>query len=511
VSVNTLLAWVLWIGLGLAGVATLAYLWSRLRDRNGISRGRFGRMARLGGLSARLATSRVGATVRRLFAGRERRARIDQARREAAAAAVTRTMGEMKGVVMKLGQMMSFVSDAVPAEYRAALRALQADAPPMELALLREVAERELGKPLERAFARFDEQPLASASIGQVHRARLPSGEEVVVKIQYPGVAEAIRNDLGNAAFLYRMMALFYPGLEPGPVIEELRARISEELDYGNEARSQAAFHALYQGHPFIRVPRVYPSHSTTRVLTSEYIAGRRFDDILAADEATRNRVGEILYRFVFGSIITYGAFNADPHPGNYLYDDDGRVVFLDYGCVKYFPAAMLATWIELVKAQIDRDLPRFRALTIDAGFIKADSKVPTELLYDYFSYYYDPFREDREYRFTAEYNARSMEMMFKPTGEFAGLTRRLNLPRDYAPVNRLTFGVVSILSQLDAVGNWHRIHRELLHGDPPSTALGQLDAAFTRERIAGRGLGDAPLLLRPEGLVARVAELTEA
>src|SRR5262245_14386671 len=172
---------VLVVALVVVGVALAAFL--LLGHSRGIARGRFGRMARLGRLSARLSASWMGARVRRLFAGKARRARLDQESREAAATAVTRTMGEMKGAVMKLGQMMSFVTDSVPAEYRAALQSLQASAPPMDFALLRDVAERELGKPLERAFARFDETPLASASIGQVHRAQLPDGTEVVVKI----------------------------------------------------------------------------------------------------------------------------------------------------------------------------------------------------------------------------------------------------------------------------------------------------------------------------------------
>jgi predicted unusual protein kinase regulating ubiquinone biosynthesis (AarF/ABC1/UbiB family) len=456
------------------------------RSGGGIAQGRFGRMARLGRLSARLSASWAGATVRRLFAGKARRARLDEERRRAAALTVTRTMGEMKGAVMKLGQMMSFVSDSVPAEYRAALQSLQASAPPMDFALIRDVAERELGKPLERAFARFDEKPLAAASIGQVHRAQLPTGEEVVVKIQYPGVDEAIRADLQNVSFLYRAMAMFYPALEPGPVVDELRERLTEELDYTNEACNQMAFHALYDGHPYIRVPRVFPSHSTARVLTSEYVVGRRFDEILEADEATRNRFGEILYRFVFGSIIRHAAFNADPHPGNCLYDAEGRVVVLDFGCVKYFPRPMFENWIELVKAHMEGDHARFRARAVDAGFLKDDSPIAADLLFDYFGYFYESFRSDRVFTYTREYNAESLAMVFAPKGRFEGLTRRINMPRDFTLVNRLTWGVVSILAQLGATANWHRIHREMTHGDAPSTELGQIDASF-RDRTGHR------------------------
>jgi predicted unusual protein kinase regulating ubiquinone biosynthesis (AarF/ABC1/UbiB family) len=188
-----------------------------------------------------MSASWLGAKVRRLFAGKEGRRRIDAAQRKANAERLTETMGQMKGVVMKLGQMMSFVSDDLPEEYRVALATLQAEAPPMDFALVRDVIESDLGKPLERAFARFDEKPLAAASIGQVHRARLPSGEEVVVKVQYPGVAEAIRGDLSNFAVLYRMVNLMYPGVESGPIIEELRNHILDELDYRHEAGTSAS------------------------------------------------------------------------------------------------------------------------------------------------------------------------------------------------------------------------------------------------------------------------------
>jgi predicted unusual protein kinase regulating ubiquinone biosynthesis (AarF/ABC1/UbiB family) len=251
-----------------------------------IARSRAGRMARVWRMVARLSTSWLGAKIRRLFTPRSKRARYDEERRKRDAEAVTRSMGQMKGAVMKLGQMLSFVSDSIPAEYRTALESLQMQAPPMDFALIRDVAERELGKPLERAFARFDEEPIAAASIGQVHRAVLPTGEDVVVKIQYPGVADAINADLKNVGVLYRMASMFYPALDPKPVVEELRARIGEELDYVKEAENQMAFHELYADHPFIRIPAVFASHSTPGVLTSEFFEGRMFGDILELDQA---------------------------------------------------------------------------------------------------------------------------------------------------------------------------------------------------------------------------------
>ena len=480
--VLTLLVWV---------VLALAFPSQRL------AAGRAARLWRVSGLGARLWTSWLGARARRLFAGKKRRRRIDDAQRRKNAERVAETMGQMKGAFMKLGQMMSFVTDDIPEEYRDALARLQASAPPMDFPLLRDVAERELGMPLERAFARFDAEPLAAASIGQVHRARLSSGEEVVVKIQYPGVAEAIRGDMANAAVLYRMMMMMYPGVEPGPIIDELRSRIGDELDYAAEAKNQRAFAELYQGHPFIRVPKVFDSHSTSRVLTSEYVRGRRWNEAIADDDRARQHHAEVLYRFIFGSITRFGVFNGDPHPGNYLFADDGKVVFLDFGCVKYFPAAMRRDWLAMISAHLSGDRDRFVAQLQALGFIRAQDGLDRDTLYDYFQYFYEPFHDDREYTYTREYNAKSFGMIFKPTGQFAPLSRRLNMPPDFVFVNRIQWGVVSLLANLGASANWHRIHRELVFGDPPSTELGRLDAEW---RLA-RGLTGAGLALTPEGV----------
>jgi predicted unusual protein kinase regulating ubiquinone biosynthesis (AarF/ABC1/UbiB family) len=353
----------------------------------------------------------------------------------------------------------------------------------MAFPLLRDVAERELGKPLERAFAKFDDSPLASASIGQVHRATLPDGTDVVVKIQYPGVAEAIRADLANVGLLYQMMSMFYPALDPKPAVDELRERVTEELDYELEAKSQRTFATLYENHPFIAIPRVIDSHSTKRVLTSARVDGRRFADVLADPREQRTRYAEIIYRFVFGSVIHHGVFNGDPHPGNYLFDRDGKVAFLDYGCVKWFPSEMLKEWMGLVRAHLGGDRVQFRERAVKLGFIPDASPVTADTLYDYFAYFYEPFETPGEYAFSREYNARSFRMVFAPNGQFAGLSKKLNMPRDFVFVNRIQWGVWSILAQLEASGDWRSIHREYLFGEPPSTELGRADAAWAASR----------------------------
>ncbi len=470
-----------------------------------ITRGRLGRLARIGRLSARLGTSRVGAALRRRFTSKERRAAYDEARRAADAKAVTETMGQMKGVFMKIGQMLSFVSEGVPAEYRSAMQSLQANAPAMDFPLIRDVAERSLGMPLERAFARFDSEPLAAASIGQVHRAQLPTGEEVVVKIQYPGVADAIRADLANAGMLYRVIGMLYPAVDTKALVAEFKDRLIEELDYEREAANQQLFHELYADHPFIRVPKVYSSHSSDVVLTSEYIEGRTFDDILATEQDEREYYGEVFYRFVFGSLIKLGVFNGDPHPGNYLFDDQRRLVVLDYGCIKYFPEPMLQGWQELVRAHLDGDRAEFCNRLYELGFFDRKVELSPEPVFEYFGYFYEPFRIDREFEFTPELNAEGMEMMFKPQGEIAPLHKKMNMPSDFVFVNRIQWGVYSILGQLNATANWHRIHREYLYNEAPRTRLGTADRDYRARWNSARDLAEhGDLIVTPEGIHER-------
>ncbi len=477
-----------WILLAVFLLPLAAFL---LLGRGRLGGGRAGRMARLGRLSASFSASWLGAKVRRLFAGRERRVRIDDARRQADARRLAETMGEMKGALMKLGQMVSFISDDIPVEYQAALATLQASAPPMDFALLRDVAERELGRPLERAFARFDPKPLASASIGQVHRAQLPDGREVVVKIQYPGVAEAIAADLANVGVLYRFIGLMYPGLDPKPVVAELRARITEELDYVREAANQNLFITRFAGHPFIRVPAVIASHSSARVLTSELAPGKRFADAVQAPVELRQKWGEVLYRFMCESIFTHGMFNGDPHPGNYLFNDDGGVTFLDFGCVKFFPAPMLAGWKKLVIANLSNDAPEFKRRLVEMGFVPENSPLADDLLLRYFRYFYEPFAVDAEFEFTRAYTAKSLGMVFSPTGEFTGLTKQTNMPPDFVFVNRIQWGIYSILAHLGAHANFHRIHCEYLYdNNPPSTPMGVAAAAARAEKPAAAQVG---------------------
>src|SRR5437763_5637184 len=228
-----------------------------------VASGFAGRNARLATLGAKAGASYAVHTARRAGASPERRAELDEAHQLRTATQVAEALGDMKGALMKLGQMASYIDDGMPTPIRDALASLQQDAPPMSVELCAAVVREGLGGDPERVFAQWDPVPIAAASIGQVHRAATRSGLAVAVKVQYPGVDQAIGADLQNAELLYRVMGMVFKGLDPAPLAEELAERFTEELDYRKEAANQREFAAVFAGHPFIHIPAVVDRYST--------------------------------------------------------------------------------------------------------------------------------------------------------------------------------------------------------------------------------------------------------
>jgi predicted unusual protein kinase regulating ubiquinone biosynthesis (AarF/ABC1/UbiB family) len=391
-------------------------------------------------------------------------------------------LGSMKGAAMKLGQIASFVDldvdPEVQAVYHEVLRDLQDAAPPVDSQVIADVIEQEYGAPPEVVFARWDPEPIASASIGQVHRAQLVDGTQVVTKVQYPGVAEAVQSDLANAEAFAPIGKMISPHLKMRPLIDELRERLLDELDYQREATYQQAFFERYDGHPFIRVPRIYADYCRPRVLVSEYVEGLDFDHMLAREpEASRQRYGEIIYRFIFGSLNRFRLFNADPHPGNYLFPGDGSVVFLDFGSVKMFRRQTRALILEQLDAVIAQDAQRLVEALRKGGFLPASIPDPQKML-GWFCVFNEPVRSDRVFTYTPEFAREVTRVLSDPRRGYADLMRKLNLPPDYLLLNRIHWGVNSILGRLRATANWHRITKDL-RGGPPATELGQIERPF--------------------------------
>ncbi len=480
-----------WVGVvlgGAAAAAAAAALVQEQRRRNsavptGLSTTRISRTARLARLSGRSASTYAAAKVRAAVAPPERRAEIEEQAHIKSAEQVVETLGAMKGAVMKLAQLVSFAADGLPEQYRDVLKSLQAQAPAMDYALVEDVVRAEFGRSPQELFRNFEREPAAAASIGQVHRAELEGNVPVAVKVQYPGVAEAIRADLSNAAFLYGISGLLMPGLEAEPIVAELKTRIGEELDYRIEATNQGAFREAYDDHPLFHIPAVHPEYSSQRVLTMEWVDGAGFEDVCALPREERDDVGERIFRFVFGSLYRHRMFNGDPHPGNYLFQADGRVSFLDFGCVKHFGEDAAGNIKAMVHAVIDGDPPGLREVAVTQGYLKADAPVSAEDLFAHFRAFYAPVCEDAAFTYTHEYAADCLARLFDPAAETAHVQRRLTMPGELVLLQRINLGLNSILASLGATANWHRISREYWFGDPPSTPLGRMAAAWQAER----------------------------
>ena len=440
-------------------------------------RGRLGRTAKIAGLGARSGGRWAKAKARQAFAGAQRAEALDAERELRTAADVVEVLGNMKGALMKVGQMASYLDVGLPEATRASLAQLQANAPPMSPALAESVVAAELGAPPGELFEQWDPVPIAAASIGQVHRAITADGRACAVKVQYPGVAEAIATDLGSARMVFRALSVLFPGLDTAPITEELRQRLTEELDYEHEASNQRLFADHYRGHPYIAVPDVYDDLSSARVLTTELAVGATFEQVLGWPPEQRNRVAETIYRFSFGSIYRLWAFNGDPHPGNYLFGTDGSVVFLDFGLVKRFTADETAQFERMLTAMvIDRDISRFRAEQVAAGLLPADAPFSDNEVEEFFTQFYEFVLTDETRTFTPEYAAAGVKAIFGASGDHAELKKVLNVPPSLVVLQRINLGLISLFAQLGATANWRSIAEELwpFTDRPPSTPMGR-------------------------------------
>jgi predicted unusual protein kinase regulating ubiquinone biosynthesis (AarF/ABC1/UbiB family) len=460
--------------------------------------GRMGRTVRLAGLAGHTVTTRARTRVHARRAPGDAAEAAERARQERLAQRYAEVLGDMKGAVMKVGQILSFVDvdGVVPGPHRqlfqSTLARLQTDVPPLAPDEIAGVVRAELGARPEKIFAYFSPQPVAAASIGQVHLARLADGTELAVKVQYPGVSDAVRADLANTNLLSSVISAGLallgpqaPRLDPKVVVEEIRDRVMDELDYRIEAANQEEFHSLYDGHPFIHIPPVHPEFSTGRVLVTDYVHGKRWSATTAADEAIRSRWGEAIFRFVFASLHHHGLFNADPHPGNYLFHGDGTVTFLDFGCVKRFTAERVSVMSALVDAALACDAPGLLRAFIDVGLLADDAAEglgPDRLLEFYRAGLRDRW-DTQPFTYTPEWVAEIVAGTYQQSGPWRDITRRLQMPKDLLFLNRINVGASSVLGHLYATADWKSIDSEIRHDRPPTTELGRLDAAWRARR----------------------------
>jgi predicted unusual protein kinase regulating ubiquinone biosynthesis (AarF/ABC1/UbiB family) len=441
----------------------------------------------LAGFTARAAGGRLVAGLRQK-AGQD--GAVEQFH-ERTAEHYTELLGHSKGALMKVGQMMSMLDTRALGTggfypYQKAMSRLQADAPPMHPDLVRDVLDTELGSAVEQ-FAEFADQPIAAASIGQVHRAVLRDGRQVAVKIQYPGVAQSIRDDLANtellATFLRFMTAASGLKTDVRAVAREAAARISEEVDYRHEAATIATFSELYRDHPFVRVPEVIPEVSGDRVLTMTYLDGMDWAAAQQADQDLKNIWAEAIQRFAYGNFRHANLVHADPHPGNYRFNGDGTVGFVDFGCVKVLPEAQRWRFVAMYRAVMAGRKEDMRDIMVQAGWLIADSSLTaddlylwqTEMLYEYAV-------APQPVTFTSETTRRVIRGSLDLRDAHHPMVR-MNAPDDYVFFSRVQLAVSSVCAGLNATLPARAIADDMDGATEPITELGKAHHAWVRER----------------------------
>jgi predicted unusual protein kinase regulating ubiquinone biosynthesis (AarF/ABC1/UbiB family) len=455
--------------------------------------GRLARTARVGGLVTGQGLRWAGMRTANRVRTPERAAAAQTERTAALVNQLVDQLGQMRGAAMKVGQMISMVDfDGLPEgdqdELRGKLAALRDDVPPVAFADLERLMRQEFGGPLERVFSDFDERAFAAASIGQVHRATTVDGDEVAVKIQYPGVAEAVETDLRNATLLLPLVKRLAPGLDAKALAAEMRERIGEELDYELEAQNQRRIERLMRGHPFVAVPRVRTDLSTRRVLVSEYVEGERFEAVRRAEEAQRDRYGEIVFRFFFGLLYRDRIALGDPHPGNYLLRPDGRVCFLDFGLLRDVDAARIADERAIALAVREEDAAALKAALLAGGYLPAsradavDADWALALMRMAIRWYAVPGQR----RFSPQDGRRGRDRERPDSEQRDAIKTQVNqftLPPDSILIRRMHGIVAVVLEQLRAGADWGAVAAEYLYGGSPATPLGQAEAEFFTRR----------------------------
>lgn len=433
-----------------------------------IRKGRVGRLAKLGGLAARLGGGAVGLAGKRITAGKDQAL---AALHQRTAEQLFETMAEMKGLPMKVGQILSFMDGVVPPEHQASyarlLSRLQVSAKPLPWADMREVLEAELGRPYTELFSSFDTDAIAAASIGQVYRARL-GDRPVAVKIQYPDIATAVRSDLSNAGAMARAIHTIMPNVESRVMIQDFLDRIAEECDYEREADNMVGFGARWAEDPSVLIPAVERELCSERVLVSELCEGQTLADVVArADPERRSALGEILFRFVFRSLLTHGMFNADPHPGNFLFPaqaDPPAVVFLDFGCVQYFDEDARLAMREVIEAILAgaRGDELWTALAAALEFPEDTSAPLREIIEGYVLFCFEPVLAPQPFRYTRAYTSRLSELTFEAKMTVAKNLLRIGWrePKRHGLVmlSRILFGMNSLLASLEAEADWRAL-----------------------------------------------------
>jgi len=445
---------------------------------------RLSRSARLGGLVAGQSARWVGTRAANVMRSPERGDAATGERAAALARELVEKLGQMRGAAMKVGQVLSTIDftalpEAERENFKQTLAALRDDVPPLPFRSVEKLLGEDLGERPSAVFSEFEEEAFAAASIGQVHRAVTREGVAVAVKVQYPGVAEAVDTDLRNLTLLLPLVKRLAPGLDVKALYAELRERIAEELDYELEAQNQRAVARAHRDHPFAFVPEVHTDLSSRRVLVTDLIEGARFEAVKRRDAATRDAFGEIVFRFYFGLVHHTRRVSGDPHPGNYLLLDDGRVGFLDFGLMRVLEREYIDREAAVAAAVEAGDAATVHAVLSELGYLpEPDSFAPEDLLAQIAAmgvWYLQPGVR----RFSPKWVAELIDSTTGPRSPWFGQMRRQSLPPQALLLRRMEGLILSTLGEARAAADWNAIAREYYAGGPPATPLGAAEWEF--------------------------------
>jgi predicted unusual protein kinase regulating ubiquinone biosynthesis (AarF/ABC1/UbiB family) len=387
---------------------------------------------------------------------------------------IFRVLGELKGGALKVGQALSIFEAALPPElagpYRATLTRLQESAPPLPAGTVHRVLAGDLGDGWRDLFAEFDDEPAAAASIGQVHKAVWEDGRQVAVKIQYPGAGRALINDFTQISRIGRLFGVLMPGLEVRPLLDELRARVAEELDYRLEGASQEAFATAFADDPDFCVPRTVLA--TDHVLISEWLDGSPLSKIISGGtQEQRNRAGLLLVRFLFSSPARAGLLHADPHPGNFRLLDDGRLGILDFGAVDRLPDGLPPLFGRMLwLVHTDGDITAVEAELREHGFLRPGITIDLSALKDFLAPLADPSKQE-SFAFNREWMRAEASRVTDLRG--ANIARQLNLPPSYILIHRVSTAGIGVLCQLEAEADFRAEVLRWIPGYGPAGAVG--------------------------------------
>jgi predicted unusual protein kinase regulating ubiquinone biosynthesis (AarF/ABC1/UbiB family) len=390
-------------------------------------------------------------------------------------------LGRMGNAGPKVTQLLSMIQlgRASQGEAPHPLGTLAEDREPLPFRRLRRVIEQDLDARLQDVFAAFEEEPFAIASLGQVHRAHTRDGEPVAVKVQHPDIGDAITGELRDVGLLTPIVNRLAPRLDAGAMLGEVRERIADELDYEIEAQHQRRLARLFLGHPHVRVPRVHTDLSTRRVLVTEYVEGKGFDEMASLSEPARDRIGEIVFRFFFGLLWRERTVAGDPHPDNCLLCPDGRVCLLDFALLRRLDAEYLEGERTAARAIVDADPDGVHVALARLGYLATSESYDPAALLEYLAGAGEWFLAGGVRRIDPGYVARTFELAYPPRSPWFSVLRRMTFPAPTLLLRRMEAQTLSLLGELRAGGDWAAIAAEHWANQPPSTPLGREEAAF--------------------------------